>query len=66
MPEEEAFCVLVQLMKSYSFRELYTPDMMGLQLRLFQFDYLILEHVPMVHEHLTKQGVQSSVFASQW
>ncbi|SCZ89357.1 BZ3500_MvSof-1268-A1-R1_Chr1-1g01129 [Microbotryum saponariae] len=66
MPDEEAFCVLVRLMKSYDLRSHYTPNMPGLQLRLFQFDRLLEELVPGVFLHLLRQGVKSSMYASQW
>ncbi|KAJ3020638.1 GTPase-activating protein [Thoreauomyces humboldtii] len=66
MPDEEAFCVLVRLMKSYNLRDLYTPQMLGLQLRLFQFDQLLVEHFPLVARHLVAQEVQSNMYASQW
>ena len=57
MPDEEAFCVLVRLMKSYDLRSHFTPHMPGLQLRLFQFDRLVEELVPTVFMHLLRQGV---------
>ncbi|KAM0755646.1 RabGAP/TBC [Meredithblackwellia eburnea MCA 4105] len=66
MPDEEAFCVLVRLMKSYDLRSHYTPNMPGLQLRLFQFDRLVEELLPGVFMHLLRQGVKSSMYASQW
>jgi hypothetical protein len=65
MPDEEAFCVLVRLMKSYDLRSHFIPDMPGLQLRLFQFDRLLEEHLPAVFMHLLRQGVKSSMYASQ-
>lgn len=66
MPEEEAFCCIVKLMKQYHFRELYTPDMIGLQLRLYQFDNILKECVPFIEKHLEKEGIQSNMYASQW
>ncbi|GAA5982181.1 hypothetical protein JCM11641_000612, partial [Rhodosporidiobolus odoratus] len=66
MPDEEAFCVLVRLMKAYDLRSHYTPNMPGLQLRLFQFDRLVEELLPGVFLHLLRQGVKSSMYASQW
>ncbi|CEQ40743.1 SPOSA6832_02373 [Sporobolomyces salmonicolor] len=66
MPDEESFCVLVRLMKSYDLRSHYTPNMPGLQLRLFQFDRLVEELLPGVFLHLLRQGVKSSMYASQW
>ncbi len=66
MPEEEAFCVLVKLMKLYNFRGFYTPQMYGLHLRLFQFDQLLADFMPAVSQHLDKEGVKSSMYVSQW
>jgi hypothetical protein len=66
MPDEEAFCVLVRLMKSYNLRSHFVPEMPGLQLRLFQFDRLLEELLPHVFNHLLRQGVKSSMYASQW
>lgn len=66
MPDEEAFCVLVRLMDSYNLRSHYLADMPGLQLRLFQYDRLLEEHLPLVYTHLLRKGVKSSMYASQW
>lgn len=66
MPEEESFCLLVRLMKGYSVRQLFLPEMPGLHLRLYQYDRLIEEHLPAVHVHLARHGVRSHMYASQW
>ncbi|KAI9145577.1 rab-GTPase-TBC domain-containing protein [Paraphysoderma sedebokerense] len=66
MPEEEAFSLLVKLMKSYGLRGHYTPLMEGLSLRLYQFDKIVQELIPAVHEHLHREGVRSTMYASQW
>ncbi|WVO18389.1 hypothetical protein L204_106105 [Cryptococcus depauperatus] len=66
MPDEEAFCVLVRLMDTYNLRSHYTAEMHGLQLRLFQFDRLVEEILPLLHTHLVRKGVKSSMYASQW
>ena len=41
MPEEEAFCVLVQLMNSYKMRDVYKPSMADLSLCFYQLEKLI-------------------------
>lgn len=41
MPEKEAFCVLVMLMRDFRLRELYKPDMAALDLCLYQFAGLV-------------------------
>lgn len=66
MPDEEAFSTLVRLMKSYGLRGHFVPNMPGLQLRLFQFDRLLEDLLPLLHRHLTRIGVKPSMYASQW
>ncbi|CAG8810271.1 28142_t:CDS:2, partial [Dentiscutata erythropus] len=61
-----AFCVLVKIMKFYNLRGHFLPGMDGLQLRLFQFDHLVEEMLPKLHQHLRSQGINSSMYASQW
>ncbi|KAF9934120.1 GTPase-activating protein [Linnemannia zychae] len=66
MPDEEAFCVLIKMMSSYDMRGHFTPEMNTLQLRLFQFEQLMEETVPLVHKHFLTQGIRSTMYASQW
>jgi len=66
MPEEEAFSMLVRMMNSYEMRGHYTPDMSMLTLRLYQFEQLMEETVPLVFKHLRNQGIRSTMYASQW
>ncbi|KAK9451571.1 rab-GTPase-TBC domain-containing protein [Limtongia smithiae] len=66
MKQEEAFGLLVDLMKTYKLRDLFLPEMPGLHLKLYQFDRIMEETIPAVHTHLHRQGVLSSMYASQW
>lgn len=66
MPDEEAFCLLVRLMYSYDLRGHFLPEMPKLQLRLFQFDRLVEELLPVLHVHFLREGVKSSMYCSQW
>jgi len=66
MPDEEAFSLLVRLMHAYDLRGHFLPEMPKLQLRLFQFDRLIEELLPVLHVHFLRQGIKSSMFCSQW
>jgi len=66
MPDEQAFCLLVRLMHTYDLRGHFLPEMPKLQLRLFQFDRLIEELLPVLHLHFLRQGIKSSMFCSQW
>ncbi|GEQ70762.1 hypothetical protein JCM33374_g4441 [Metschnikowia sp. JCM 33374] len=66
MTESECFCLLVTLMKEYGLRELFCPEMRGLHLLLHQFDRLLEQHSPLLYNHLHRQGIRSSMYASQW
>jgi hypothetical protein len=66
MPDEEAFCVLDRLMQSYNLRSHFQIDLAGLSLRLYQFDRLLEELLPVLHTHFLRQGCKSSMYASQW
>ncbi|ODV86999.1 hypothetical protein CANARDRAFT_187144, partial [[Candida] arabinofermentans NRRL YB-2248] len=66
MDANESFCMLVNLMKNYGFRDLYLPEMTGLHIKLYQFDRLLEDLAPDLHIHLKRQGVRSSMYATQW
>lgn len=66
MPEEEAFCVLVELMESYKMREFFKPSMRELSLNLYVLNELIQEHIPALHTHFKAQGFHPTTYASQW
>ncbi|KAF9956813.1 hypothetical protein BGZ65_002453 [Modicella reniformis] len=66
MDEREAFCVFVRLMETYDMRTMFTLNMEGLQLRLYQFSALLSEHLPMLHAHLSFHSIHPAMYASQW
>jgi hypothetical protein len=66
MTEAECFCLLVTLMKDYRIRELFCPEMKGLHLFLHEFDRLLETYSPLLYNHLVRQGIKSSMYASQW
>ncbi|CAK1354814.1 unnamed protein product [Cercospora beticola] len=66
MAEEEAFTLLVRLMSKYDIRSMFTPDMRGLHLRLYQFERLLEEHEPAVYCHLKRRNVDPQLYATQW
>ncbi|KAF5100376.1 hypothetical protein DV451_002603 [Geotrichum candidum] len=65
MDDRDAFCVLVKLMEDYELRTMFTADMAGLQLRMYQFENLFADEFPDLYEHFTTLGV-NSIYASQW
>lgn len=66
MSDAECFCLLVTLMKDYKLRELFCPEMKGLHLLLYEFDRLLEIYSPILFNHQVKQGIKSSMYASQW
>ncbi|ORY77814.1 rab-GTPase-TBC domain-domain-containing protein, partial [Protomyces lactucae-debilis] len=66
MSHGEAFCVLVRLMEAYEMRLMYTPTLAGLKLRLWQFEKLIEETVPLLATHLNALEIYPAMYASQW
>ncbi|CAK7892328.1 GTPase-activating protein Gyp5p [[Candida] anglica] len=66
MTDSECFCFLVNIMKEYNLRSLFCPEMKGLHLLLYQFDRLLEMYCPKLYNHLVKQGIKSSMYASQW
>lgn len=66
MPEEEAFSLFVRLMSKYDLRSMFTPEMTGLHLRLYQFERLLEDYEPALYCHLHRRGVSPTLYATQW
>ncbi|OAD77146.1 hypothetical protein PHYBLDRAFT_109406, partial [Phycomyces blakesleeanus NRRL 1555(-)] len=66
MSDDAAFCVLVKLMGQYGLRGHFTPQMESLHEHMYQFDNLLQQKYPEVHRHMELQGVNPSMYASQW
>ncbi|KAK3681157.1 hypothetical protein LTR37_020979 [Vermiconidia calcicola] len=66
MTEEEAFTLLVRLMSKYDVRSMFTGDMSGLHLRLYQFERLLEDHDPALYCHLRRRNVGPQLYATQW
>lgn len=66
MPEQQAFCVFVRLMETYEMRTMFTLNMEGLQLRLYQFSSLLDQILPELSDFLTIHEVNVPMYASQW
>ena len=66
MSEEEAFTLLVRLMSKYDLRSMFTSDMAGLHLRLYQFERLLEDHDPALYVHLKRRHVGPQLYATQW
>ncbi|KAK5175369.1 uncharacterized protein LTR77_000508 [Saxophila tyrrhenica] len=66
MTEEEAFTLLVRLMSKYDLRSMFTGDMAGLHLRLYQFERLLEDQDPALYCHLRRRNVSPELYATQW
>lgn len=64
--ESEAFDMLVKLMKGYQLRDFFILEHPGLNLHLYLLDRILEKTIPQVYSHLTRQGVRSNMYASQW
>jgi hypothetical protein len=52
--------------KKFNIRQLFTPDMSGLHLALFQLSLLIRTYIPHLNKHFVKCEIAVTMFASQW
>lgn len=67
MGEEEAFTLLVAMMRRYDLRSMFLmPDMPGLHLRLYQFERLLEDLEPALYCHLKRKKVDAGLYATQW
>jgi len=66
LPEEQSFAVFVSLMQKYRLRELFKPSMAELGLCMFQFESLLQDHSPELHQHFLQSSFHTSSFAPSW
>ncbi|KAL1305092.1 hypothetical protein AAFC00_002025 [Neodothiora populina] len=66
MPEEEAFTLFVRMMSKYDLRSMFTAEMTGLHLHLYQFERLLEDFEPALYCHLHRKGVTPNLYATQW
>lgn len=68
MTEEEAFSLMTTLMThpKYRLRTLFTADMPGLHLLLYQFSRVLEDLDPQLYYHLHRRGADPRLYATQW
>ncbi|KAI5734410.1 hypothetical protein M8J77_006140 [Diaphorina citri] len=64
--EEQAFMMLRHLMFRRGLRQTYLPDMAALQVQLYQFSRLLLDHYPDLHAHFDTHEVHPTLYAAPW
>ena len=58
--------MVVSLLDNYRMAGLFKPNLPLLSKYFFQLNLLIKMQLPKVHEHLSQQGVEPTMYASQW
>jgi len=66
MNEVNSFWMFLSLIRHYHFRDLYSPAVPLLPLRMYHFSRLIRHHIPNLWHHLNANTFSVEVFANQW
>ena len=64
--EVMAFHFLEMLLVEYELRHVYLGEFVGLYKHCKIIDALVGEKMPILHDHLKKQAVQTEMFCSDW
>merc|ERR1719235_1049723 len=66
MREDDAFLMLISLLENYRMSGLFMPNLPLLNKYFFQLQRLLEMHMPLLYNHLAQQGVEPTMYASQW
>ncbi|XP_071064359.1 TBC1 domain family member 4 isoform X3 [Dasypus novemcinctus] len=66
MSEEQAFEMLKFLMYDLGFRKQYRPDMMPLQIQIYQLSRLLHDYHRDLYNHLEENEISPSLYAAPW
>ncbi|CAK6442808.1 unnamed protein product [Pipistrellus nathusii] len=66
MSEEQAFEMLKFLMYDLGFRKQYRPDMMSLQIQMYQLSRLLHDYHRELYNHLEENEISPSLYAAPW
>ncbi|XP_027249802.1 TBC1 domain family member 4 isoform X3 [Cricetulus griseus] len=66
MSEEQAFEMLKFLMYDLGFRKQYRPDMMSLQIQMYQLSRLLHDYHQELYNHLEENEISPSLYAAPW
>ncbi|XP_069323252.1 TBC1 domain family member 4 isoform X5 [Eulemur rufifrons] len=66
MSEEQAFEMLKFLMYDLGFRKQYRPDMMSLQIQMYQLSRLLHDYHRVLYNHLEENEISPSLYAAPW
>lgn len=66
IPEEQAFFMLIRLLKGHNLRSFYTEDMRGVRMRMFQMNKITQLLFPEMYKHMEDLGVSVAVVTTPW
>nr|XP_033804637.1 TBC1 domain family member 4 isoform X2 [Geotrypetes seraphini] len=66
MSEEQAFEMLKFLMYDLGFRKQYRPDMISLQIQMYQLSRLLHDYHRDLYNHLEENEISPSLYAAPW
>nr|KAF6461107.1 TBC1 domain family member 4 [Molossus molossus] len=66
MSEDQAFEMLKFLMYDLGFRKQYRPDMMSLQIQMYQLSRLLHDYHRELYNHLEENEISPSLYAAPW
>ncbi|KAF2898747.1 hypothetical protein ILUMI_07429 [Ignelater luminosus] len=66
MEESQAFALLRHLMFRRGLRKQYLPDMVGLQIKLYQLSRLLHDQLPDLYNHFDLYEVAPTLYAAPW
>ncbi|XP_053563900.1 LOW QUALITY PROTEIN: TBC1 domain family member 4 [Bombina bombina] len=66
MSEQQAFEMLKFLMYDLGFRKQYRPDMMSLQIQMYQLSRLLHDYHRDLYNHLEENEITPSLYAAPW
>ncbi|CAK0890689.1 unnamed protein product [Prorocentrum cordatum] len=66
MGEDDAFLMLISLLENYRMAGLFMDNLPLLNKYFFQLQRLIEMHMPLLYNHFAQQGVEPTMYASQW
>jgi len=66
LPEEQAFALLVKIMKDYGLRDIFKCDFEQLHVKFFQLERMIEDSLPDLYNHFQYNDIETHMYASQW
>lgn len=66
LQEDEAYYCFMATMQKKSLRSLYLPGLLELMRKTYVLDKLVEQHLSTLHGHMRSQGVEVSMFCTEW